>query len=796
MMSLLLLIGPAAMAASWTVDAGGSGDFESLSVAVATASSGDNIAVAAGTYTDECIDFAGKDLTINGDETASPKLIQGASDCDNLLVMQSGETVGISGLSLQNADSRVVYLQGGGSLDLTDVTVSGSGNWDGWSGTLWVTGSTLTVTDSIITGNTGSLGGAIYAASSTVTLVGTEISDNDGWYGAIAYLDSTNTLTLEACTANGNWTYYSGGIRSTGGGTITLADSTFSANTLYSGSGGALSVDWASAVTISGSTFVDNQATSDGGALAFYANYATVAISDSVFQGNIASDGYGGALFSQWYPSIEISGSTFTDNYAEYGGGALAVWYDTTLSIEDSEFDGNIAGYAYGGALSFYDGDQSHGVTISGTRFVENSAYTDGGAINLSWVDNVDITGSTFEANTAGVEAQGGAVDMYVVNDVTLHGNRFCRNEAGTGGAVNEEWIYVTDAWTNNLFVENTASYGGARARYAAYVGEVVNNTFVGNRALVYGGVWFADYDYADFRNNVVAHTASGNGLYAIEPHSGSESTLAFDAWHDNAPIDAGGYFSVTADDADAGHVWGDDLDGLGFFDYSFDGDCGNDDLRPAPGSVLIDAGDPDLVDPDGTRSDIGAFGGPGAPVMDWDGDGHDTLTDCNDGDADVHPDADEVCNDIDDDCDGDIDSGASNAGALYADTDGDGFGDPNAETLTCADELSGMVADASDCDDSDASVHPDASEIADDGIDQDCDGEDQVSDVPDDTGESAADDDGGEDGGDERSGCGCSAAPRQPHRQAGLLLLLFGLPLVRRRRGRVPWLGSPPSWV
>ncbi|MFT5582731.1 MAG: hypothetical protein ACI9VR_000307 [Cognaticolwellia sp.] len=39
---------------------------------------------------------------------------------------------------------------------------------------------------------------------------------------------------------------------------------------------------------------------------------------------------------------------------------------------------------------------------------------------------------------------------------------------------------------------------------------------------------------------------------------------------------------------------------------------CAVDPL-PADGSALIDAGDPEIADPNGTRSDIGAFGGPGA---------------------------------------------------------------------------------------------------------------------------------------------------------------------------------------
>jgi len=60
--------------------------------------------------------------------------------------------------------------------------------------------------------------------------------------------------------------------------------------------------------------------------------------------------------------------------------------------------------------------------------------------------------------------------------------------------------------------------------------------------------------------------------------------------------------------------------------------------------------------------------------------------------------------------------------GTLYADRDGDGFGDPATELDAC-DAPSGSVDNADDCDDTNAAIHPNATEGADDGIDQDCDG-------------------------------------------------------------------------
>ena len=53
-----------------------------------------------------------------------------------------------------------------------------------------------------------------------------------------------------------------------------------------------------------------------------------------------------------------------------------------------------------------------------------------------------------------------------------------------------------------------------------------------------------------------------------------------------------------------------------------------------------------------------------------------------------------------------------------YADTDGDGYGDPDTSEIDCE----GTVEDATDCDDGDAAIHPDATEWCDD-TDDDCDG-------------------------------------------------------------------------
>jgi hypothetical protein len=116
--------------------------------------------------------------------------------------------------------------------------------------------------------------------------------------------------------------------------------------------------------------------------------------------------------------------------------------------------------------------------------------------------------------------------------------------------------------------------------------------------------------------------------------------------------------------------------------------------------------------------ADKGIINTPEDPV-DADGDGFSEEVDCDDDDPDVYPGAEEVCDGIDNNCSESIDEGLTST--AWPDSDGDGYGDPDGEELSCP-GLEGWVDNFGDCDDTNSEANPGASEICDD-VDNNCDG-------------------------------------------------------------------------
>ena len=153
-------------------------------------------------------------------------------------------------------------------------------------------------------------------------------------------------------------------------------------------------------------------------------------------------------------------------------------------------------------------------------------------------------------------------------------------------------------------------------------------------------------------------------------------------------------------------------------YDDDCDGDINEDDAADAA-AFYVDA------DGDGfgwADSSVSACVQPSGFVAD--------ATDCDDASAEAYPGratSVELCDGLDNDCDGVTDGSADGSAAADAlewfyDHDGDGFGDSTRQLFAC--ELpSGHVADSTDCDDSDDAIHPSSPEYC-NGVDDDCDGQ------------------------------------------------------------------------
>jgi hypothetical protein len=97
------------------------------------------------------------------------------------------------------------------------------------------------------------------------------------------------------------------------------------------------------------------------------------------------------------------------------------------------------------------------------------------------------------------------------------------------------------------------------------------------------------------------------------------------------------------------------------------------------------------------------------------------TGGDCNDDSGAAHPGASEVCDGLDNDCDGLTDEqDAGGCKAWYADGDGDGWGDSTKSACLCAADAIFKVGKFGDCNDGNAAISPGAKEIC-DGVDNNC---------------------------------------------------------------------------
>jgi len=256
---------------------------------------------------------------------------------------------------------------------------------------------------------------------------------------------------------------------------------------------------------------------------------------------------------------------------------------------------------------------------------------------------------------------------------------------------------------------------------------------------------WYADADADGFGNPSVSTTgceapfgtvADSTDCDDLDPTTFPGATEVCDGTDNNCDL-------AVDEGAAAPTTWYADADGDGFGNPSV-----STDACAAPFGTVADSSDCDDLDatafPGGTEVCDGADNNCDTQVdeglsatfyLDADSDGYGDPAspisacllpagasinpdDCDDGQAAIQPGAVEICDELDNDCNNQVDEGVTTT--WYLDADGDGFGDAGATQQACS-QPTGYASLGTDCNDAEAGENPAGTEICGDGLDNDC---------------------------------------------------------------------------
>lgn len=358
---------------------------------------------------------------------------------------------------------------------------------------------TLTIQDSIVTGNQALNGGGIASDfDGTIEVIDSDVSYNESFFRGGGISNEAGDVVITRSNLTGNVSFGSGaGIFSYAEGDITVTDSTINNNTVteagYIG-GGIYSLE--GDVTISGSTISGNLSAGDAGGL--YSLFGTVDISDSTFELNIAN--YSGGAIFKTSGSLTITDSAILSNAAVFDDGGGIVNLLDSINIIRSTIQDNIAGAGGGGLVN-----STGVVTIDSSTFALNSATGNGGGI-LSANGPVTLTNSTVSVNDAGNSGGGIAsedANVTLVNSTLVFNFGF--NQGGgiefDGAAAGESLTLLNSVVANNVAITNNdfTAPGGGAANLS------VLNSFIGNN----DGTGLTAAAVADADGNIIGTLAA-----------------------------------------------------------------------------------------------------------------------------------------------------------------------------------------------------------------------------------------------------------------------------------------------
>jgi MYXO-CTERM domain-containing protein len=500
-------------------------------------------------------------------------------------------------------------------------------------------------------------GGGVYAEGVPVTLDTLRFTGNTASFGGGAMLWETPGAVVNECDFEENTGTVGAGLYVLRG-SATITTSRFTGNAAIAedsadgavgGYGGGLIASGAQ-LTITDTTFSANNATLGGAGL--YALDTTLGcVRCTVADG--AANGGAGAWISRSAATFE--GSALTGNVAAGSGGGIYATTDATVTLASTSLTDNQA--EYGAGLLGVDAtfDMAYG------RVDGNAATAGGGGVYLlrsgGTLTNVVVAGNVAQtANGGGVALDASTLDATA--------SIFALNNGLSGGAVHVNDGSVATL-TNLTITENASSNSAGGIRVTAAGGLTLTNTVIG---------WSTD----------------GSGISAA---AGATPAVRYGDLYENEGGPTNGFTDPTGTNGNVSV-------NPEFMSFADDGAFA-DDLHLAATSPLRDAGDPTILDADGSTSDIGAYGGPNGGLWeagDGDVDGYSAAEgDCDDADAAVNPGvAADGCGGGDEDCDGETDEDCGgDTGDIDTGTPGDT--DTDADTTVDADTDADGTKDGGD---------------------------------------------------------------------------------------------------
>jgi hypothetical protein len=254
--------------------------------------------------------------------------------------------------------------------------------------------------------------------------------------------------------------------------------------------------------------------------------------------------------------------------------------------IAGNTWIGNTAA-SVGGAALLYE-SASH---VSSEHYEDNDADEGGAVAVIAGWGSVELEDCTFAGNEAD---RGGHLYVDLVGyRVKLRRVDLVDGEADEGGAVYTRPGSDLDL-RNVLLAGNDASVAGGAVSVDATTGKIHNSVAIWNDAPTGGGIRVRDGAVFEVTNTVFRENTGGS---TVRLESGTAPTIRYNDFYLNA-LDFYGMPSQVGIDGNLAVT-------TGFVDEAVG------DFTLLSTSALRNAGDPAISDPDGTRSDIGLYGGP-----------------------------------------------------------------------------------------------------------------------------------------------------------------------------------------